>query len=171
MVFSSENSGIVGGVSLIITIIGLIATLWGLRVTYVQLLRTKSVAEEVKTKANSIKEQVSFFDASLDLTKASKSLDQVIALRRSSESGLIVRPLEEAQELLSRLAKSLSADRAFAQGARLDSDYFIVQVQEIERSADKGLDFDSVELITRCRKSKNLVDGKLLDFQKGLYNG
>jgi CHASE3 domain sensor protein len=169
-VFSNENSGIIGGISLLITIVGLIATLWGLRVTYLQLIRTRTVAEEVKAKAESIKTQVELFDVSVDMVKAIKSFDQFLAVRKLGGSQNLLPPLEDAQSKIHRISMHLSEDRDFSSSIKDDAAFFAREIQTIEQCIEKDLDYESAELVARCRGTKLSLEGKLIEFQKGLYN-
>lgn len=168
--FSAANSGLVGGIGLVLSIIGLLVTSAGFIITIYQIRQTRSATEAVRAKTDKIKDTVSMFDVSLDITRATKALEQVVAFNRAKNLALVLAPLAEAQLLLSRISKILSQDIETSKITRESSEFLLNQIQFIEESIDKQIDFDSVELMSIARRSINTLDSKLIDFQKGLYN-
>jgi hypothetical protein len=170
LLFDAANSGIVGGLSLILTVCGLLLSLVGFIYTIKQVKRTLTAAEAAKLKADELRNQVGVFDLSLEISRANNSLKQVLAFVRSKNLQLTLTPLEDAQAHLNRISKLLVEDRDISSTARQDSAFFLSQIQIIDDSLEKNIGFDSVDLVTRARKTINTLDSKLIDFQKGLYD-
>lgn len=167
--FSNDNSGVVGGTSLIITVIGLLVTLWALRVTYLQLIRTKTASEEAALAINGVKGRFKLFDTAVECLKASKSLEAVLDHIRGKAWSYASKELWQAQTSLNRLAADLkqAADNTTT---KRNIDLFSEEVRRLEDAADKGLTYDGSDLSSNIRQQIFILDKHILGMQRELYD-
>lgn len=167
--FSNGNSGLVGGIGLIVTTLGFVVTLWALRVTYLQLIRTKTAAEAVSEATNKLKSRTSFFDVALETTKASKSLENVLTHLRAGSWQFASQNLWDAQVSLNRILPTITsgAERIAVETAVRS---FRESVRVLEESADRNLHYDSSTLTDLIRQQIILVDSKLVSLQRNIYD-
>lgn len=160
----------VGGVGLILTIMGLVISALGFWFTIYQVKKTRDAAEAAKAKADELKNQAGVFDVSVEVSRATNSLRQVLAFIRSKNIQLTLSPLEDAQGYLNRISRLLVDDAEVSLQAREDAEFLLHQIQQIDDSIDKEISFDAVDLVARARRIINMLDSKLIDFQKGIYD-
>lgn len=77
--FDSANSGVIGGVSLLVTILGFGLTAWALRLTYVQAKDAKRSADSAQTAADAAAQAVDTFRFRLEKYAASHDLAHAVS--------------------------------------------------------------------------------------------
>lgn len=167
--FANENSGIVGGISLIITTMGFIGTLWALRVTFLQLVKTKGAEEAAINTAIKLKSRISFFDVTIENLKASKSLENALSHLRAKSWLYASQNLWEAQISLNRILPTITdkIEQRFTENAL---ERLVEHVRTLEEADDKKMDIDPTSIISLIREQIIAVDKRIVTVQRNIFD-
>lgn len=167
--FSNDNSGLVGGIGLLVTSLGFLVTLWAMRVTYLQLIRTKTAAEAVQDVTEKIRMRGLYFDATIEHLKASKSLETTVAHLKTRSWHFASQSLWDAQISLNRILPDIKEDLEKAQTEHALKG-FSENVRLLEEASDKGIPFEAAILMDLIRGQLIQVDKRIALLQRNIYD-
>lgn len=111
--FAAENSGLVGGVGLIITALGFVVTLWALGLTYQQLLKTKNSVDSANEATAELRRRLAGQNAVVQAAYAETQLKTAQRELRANNWPAALDAIDALRELLlllNRRADHISVD-------------------------------------------------------------
>ncbi|WP_147276211.1 hypothetical protein [Sphingomonas aracearum] len=170
-VFDPNNSYLVGGWGLILTIVGLVISVLGFVITLWQIRRTKSATDSVSIALESFKTRLKHSDASVEAARVIKYFEKSIIYMRNHDWISASDSLWEGQSLLHRLKGDLEYTGGEDKLTDRNLQTFLESIQLLQDISSKGIKgFDSSDIIKSIRIQVNILEHTIVTAQKEVQN-
>ena len=165
--FSADNAGLVGGISLLVGVAAFVLTIAGFWITIVQLLKTKDAAEASSVAITSLKNRMRIFDSSVESSRVIKYLEAAILYLKNKSWGVAAISLWEGQTVLRRVLEDMEQDSNYRALTEENIEKFLNIIEDLESIEEKGIvNFNSAPIVKTIRTQINLLERKIIQSQK-----